>query len=138
MYYTLHVTLRTSAINWKVLKLWSRTQVRGDSPIVRVRELKRTLDSYNKHTLHLWFYHFVTKLLFNRLILLENSPINPCYNLMRPVQMVSVLFNRKNKKFIYLFICLFNCTQFSIFRNSDLEGIESVQQVFTRHLLIHK
>ena len=31
----------------------------------------------------------------------------------------------------------YNCTLFSIFRNSDLEGIESVQRVFTRHLLIH-
>ena len=32
----------------------------------------------------------------------------------------------------------YNCTLFSIFRNSDLEGIESVHRVFTRHLLIHK
>ena len=31
----------------------------------------------------------------------------------------------------------YNCTLFSIFRNSDLEGIENVQRVFTRHLLIH-
>ena len=31
----------------------------------------------------------------------------------------------------------YNCTLISIFRNSDLEGIESVQRVFTRHLLIH-
>ena len=31
----------------------------------------------------------------------------------------------------------YNCTLLSIFRNSDLEGIESVQRVFTRHLLIH-
>ena len=31
----------------------------------------------------------------------------------------------------------YNCKLLSIFRNSDLEGIESVQPVFTRHLLIH-
>ena len=31
----------------------------------------------------------------------------------------------------------YNCTLFSIFRNSDLEGIESAQWVFTRNLLIH-
>ena len=34
-------------------------------------------------------------------------------------------------------ILKYNCTLISLFRISDLEGIENVQQAFSRHLLVH-